>query len=185
MALLILDRDGVINQDSDDFIRSTRDWLPIPGSIGAIAALSRGGFTIAIATNQSGLGRGYFTPEALEEIHAELCRSVEEEGGHIDGIFFCPHRPDQGCNCRKPATGLLRAIEKALGEPVRGAHFIGDSLKDLQAGEAAGCRPVLVKTGNGEATLRKLRAGDSPLERPGAIAVFEDLAAAARAILEA
>jgi len=184
MKLIILDRDGVINQDSDDYIRSVRDWDPIPGSIEAIAALSRAGFTIAIASNQSGLGRGYFSRAALEEIHAELCRAVAGQGGRIDGIFYCPHRPDEGCDCRKPATGLLCAIERQLGERLEGARFIGDSLKDLLAGEAAGCRPVLVRTGNGEATLQRLRAGESPLQHPRAVAVYRDLAQAARDILE-
>ena len=139
MPILVLDRDGVVNQDSDDYIRSEQDWIPIPGSIEAIARLSMAGYQVAIATNQSGLNRGYFTLEDLESIHRQLCAMVEEKGGSIAGIFYCPHRPDENCDCRKPATGLLRAIERELGESVAGCYFIGDSLKDLQAGRAMGC----------------------------------------------
>lgn len=184
MALLILDRDGVINEDSVDYIRSPGDWQPIPGSIEAIAAVSRAGFQIAVATNQSALGRGYLSLEDLEAIHAMLCQAVEEEGGRIAGIFYCPHLPNAGCNCRKPATGLLEAIARELGEPLQGAWFIGDSLRDLQAGEAAGCQPVLVKTGSGMGTLRTLRGTRVALKNPGDIPVYENLAAAAAALLD-
>jgi D-glycero-D-manno-heptose 1,7-bisphosphate phosphatase len=183
MPVLVLDRDGVINEDSDDYIRSLGDWHPIPGSIEAIAALSRAGYRIAVATNQSGLGRGYFPLEALEEIHRQLCRRVEELGGRIDGIFYCPHLPDAGCRCRKPATGLLEAIEAELGQSLEGCYFIGDSLKDLQAARAFGCRPVLVTTGKGARTLQQLRSGAVDLEDPDAVPVYDDLAAAATAIL--
>ena len=183
MALLILDRDGVINEDSDDYIRSLADWRPLAGSMEAIAALSRAGYTIAIATNQSGLGRGYFSLDALEAIHAQLRAQVEELGGHIAGIFYCPHLPEEGCTCRKPATGLLQAMEAELGESAMGAIFVGDSLKDLQAARAAGCLPVLVRTGKGEATLAALQSGTTELDDPLNIPVYADLAAAARAIL--
>lgn len=183
MPLLVLDRDGVINRDSDNYIRQLSDWQPLPGSIEAIAALSRAGFRIAVATNQSGLSRGYFTLDQLEEIHAALCQAVEAQGGHIAGIFYCPHLPEEGCACRKPATGLLDAIHEELGESLQGAWFIGDSLKDLEAGQAAGCRPALVRTGKGLATLAQLAHPDIALERPQDIPVYDDLAAAARAIL--
>lgn len=183
MALLILDRDGVINEDSDDYIRSLADWRPLAGSMEAIAALSRAGYTIAIATNQSGLSRGYFSLDALEAIHAQLRAQVEELGGHIAGIFYCPHLPEKGCTCRKPATGLLQAMEAELGESATGAIFVGDSLKDLQAARAAGCRPVLVRTGKGEATLAALQSGAAELDDPRNIPVYADLAAAAQAIL--
>ena len=189
MALLILDRDGVINEDSDDYIRTVQDWVPIPGSIEAIANLSRAGFRIAIATNQSGLSRGYFTLDTLEEIHAKLCHMVEEEGGNIEGIFYCPHLPDEGCNCRKPATGLIEAIEAELEEPAAGAFFIGDSLKDLQAALAHGCRPVLVKTGKGAKTLTTLVADkNSPnpqLIQLNETPVYDNLMEASRAIVKA
>lgn len=183
MPLLILDRDGVINEDSDDYIRSLADWRPLTGSMEAIAALSRAGYTIAIATNQSGLSRGYFSLDALEAIHAKLRAQVEELGGHIAGIFYCPHLPEEGCTCRKPATGLLQAMEAELGESAMGAIFVGDSLKDLQAARAAGCLPVLVRTGKGEATLAALQSGTTKLDDPLNIPVYTDLAAAARAIL--
>jgi D-glycero-D-manno-heptose 1,7-bisphosphate phosphatase len=183
MQLLVLDRDGVINQDRDDYVRSVADWVPIPGSIEAITSLSRAGFLVAIATNQSGLSRGYFSLDDLEEIHARLCAQVESLGGHIAGIFYCPHLPQDGCSCRKPATGLLQAMEAELGVSARGAVFIGDSLKDLQAARAFGCAPVLVKTGQGLATLQQLQSGTLALDSPDTIPVYNDLACAAHAIL--
>lgn len=185
MPLLILDRDGVINHDSDDYIRRVEEWHPIAGSIEAIARLSQAGFRIAIATNQSGLSRGYFTLDDLEQIHARLCSLVEEQGGSIAGIFYCPHLPDEGCNCRKPATGLLQAIEAELGESVAGAWFVGDSLKDLQAARAMRCRPVLVLSGKGEKTRAQLQSPGVQLADPDDVPVFADLAAAASHILQA
>ena len=183
MPLLILDRDGVVNQDSSDYIKGLAEWFPISGSIEAIAALARGGYRIAIASNQSGLSRGLFSVDDLETIHATLCRLVADRGGRIAGIFYCPHLPGEGCRCRKPATGLLEDIEAALGEPARGAMFIGDSLKDLQAARAFGCQPVLVRTGKGRATEQALRQPTVDLADPAAIPVYDDLASAARAIL--
>lgn len=183
MPLLILDRDGVINHDSDDYIRSIHDWRPIEGSIEAIAELTRAGFRVAIATNQSGLSRGYFTLDDLEQIHARLCQLVEDSGGSIAGIFYCPHLPGEGCSCRKPATGLLDAMEAELGEPVAGAWFIGDSLKDLQAATARDCRPALVLTGKGEKTQAQLQAEDVGLANPSEVPIFTNLSAAARHIL--
>lgn len=183
MPLLILDRDGVINEDSDDYIRSLADWRPIPGSIDAIARASRAGFRVAIATNQSGLGRGFFTLDQLEEIHRELYSLVEEAGGSIAGIFYCPHLPGDACGCRKPATGLLDAIESELGEPVAGAWFVGDSLKDLQAARASGCLPALVTTGKGKGTASQIEDPEAELEDPGSVPIFPDLQAAVDAIL--
>ena len=184
MALVILDRDGVINEESDDFIRSVDEWVPIPGSLEAIAGLSRAGYRVAIATNQSGVGRGLFSRDDLQAIHTRLCKLVEEKGGSIAGIFFCPHTPGEGCACRKPATGLLHSIEEALGESASGAAFIGDSLKDLQAAHAFGCRAMLVRTGRGRATLAALQSGEACMEAWEAVPVFDDLAAAARSILQ-
>ena len=183
MSLLVIDRDGVVNQDSDDYIRSVNDWIPIPGSIEAIVRLSRAGYRVAIATNQSGLNRGYFTLDDLESIHNRLCTMVEEQGGNIAGIFYCPHRPDENCSCRKPDIGLLQAIESELGDSVAGCYFIGDSLKDLQAGQAMGCKPVLVLTGKGMLTRDQLDNGDSGLTDAGDIPVYDDLERAAEAIL--
>lgn len=183
MPLLILDRDGVINHDSDDYIRGIADWKPIPGSIEAIARFCRAGYTVAIATNQSGLSRGYFGLDDLEAIHDRLRSLVEEHGGSIAGIFYCPHLPDQGCDCRKPATGLLEAIESELQQPVAGSVFIGDSLKDLQAARAMNCRPVLVLTGKGTQTLAQLKTDAVDLVSPEDIPVYADLAEAATALL--
>jgi D-glycero-D-manno-heptose 1,7-bisphosphate phosphatase len=185
MPLMILDRDGVINQDSENYIRNVNEWLPIPGSIEAIADLSRAGFRIAIATNQSGLGRAYFDLDDLEAIHAKLTLLVEEQGGEIAGIFYCPHLPDAGCGCRKPATGMLESIELELGYPAKNAFFIGDSLKDLQAARAFGCQAVLVKTGKGMDTLARLQSDDPGIDRPLEIPVYADLAEAGRQILSA
>jgi D-glycero-D-manno-heptose 1,7-bisphosphate phosphatase len=185
MALLILDRDGVINEDSDTYIRSLEEWKPIPGSIEAIAELSRAGFRIAVATNQSGLSRGYFTLDTLEEIHAKLCQLVEEEGGSIAGIFYCPHLPDEGCNCRKPATGLIDAIEEELEESAVGAYFIGDSLKDLQAAHSHGCQPLLVKTGKGRDTYTALTDSNNAAGiKLNQVSVYNDLGEASRDILK-
>lgn len=178
MPLVILDRDGVINVDSDDYIKSLAEWQPIPGSLEAVAKLSRAGFTVAVATNQSGLARGLFDLDDLEDIHGEMVDRVAELGGVIDGIFYCPHHPDDQCDCRKPMPGLITAIENELGLSAENAVFVGDSLKDLQAGMAKGCRPLLVKTGKGEQTLRQL-----PESLRAKLIVFEDLAAAADYII--
>jgi D-glycero-D-manno-heptose 1,7-bisphosphate phosphatase len=183
MPLLILDRDGVVNRDSSDYIKSLAEWSPIAGSIEAIAGLSRAGYRIAIATNQSGLSRGLFSLDDMAAIHARLCQLVAEQGGRITGIFYCPHLPGEGCRCRKPATGLLEEIESELGEPAGGAIFIGDNLKDLQAARAFGCQPVLVRTGKGRATEQALRDPTVDLADPESIPVYDDLASAARAIL--
>lgn len=182
--LVLLDRDGVINQDSDDYIRTLDEWHPIPGSIEAIARLSQEGYRVAVVTNQSGLSRGYFTLDTLEEIHARLCQLVEEQGGAIDGIFYCPHLPKEGCDCRKPATGLIRAAEEELGLSAQGAWLIGDSLKDLQAARARGCQPALVRTGKGEETVAALQSSNVDLESPQDVPVFENLAAAVDALLK-
>src|SRR5690606_9228618 len=136
--LVILDRDGVINEDSEHYIKSLAEWKPLPGAIEAIAALSRAGFTVAVATNQSGLARGLFELEALEEMHQHLNELVEQAGGRLAGIFYCAHRPDDDCDCRGPRPGLVRAIERELGGSALGAWFIGVSLRDLEAAEAAG-----------------------------------------------
>ncbi len=152
MKLIILDRDGVINEDSDDYIKSAEEWVPIAGSIEAIAALSKAGYTIAVATNQSGISRHLFDAFDLAAMHQKMCDLVEEQGGEIAGVFFCPHGPDEGCECRKPGIGLIKQIESEFGTSVTDAPFVGDSDKDLLAARLAGCRPVLVLTGKGAAT---------------------------------
>lgn len=179
MPLVIIDRDGVINHDSDDYIKCLAEWRPIPGSLEAMADLSRAGYTLAVATNQSGLSRGLFDLDDLQAIHARMIDQVAELGGIIDGVFYCPHLPDDQCECRKPKPGLITAIENELGQSAKGAPFIGDSLKDLEAGMAKGCTPILVKTGKGEDTLDQL-----PETLRKKVAVFTDLAAAADYILQ-
>jgi D-glycero-D-manno-heptose 1,7-bisphosphate phosphatase len=173
--LVILDRDGVINEDSDDYIKSVDEWIPLPGAIDAIARLSNAGFDVVVATNQSGLGRGLFTLDDLEAMHQKLVTLVEQAGGRIAGIFYCPHTPEDECQCRKPKPGLLDAIAAEMGQPVAGCPIIGDSLRDLQAGVARGCRPILVKTGKGARTLTKLAS--DPI--CSSTVVVADLAAAA------
>lgn len=176
-GLLILDRDGVVNQDSPNFVRSADEWLPLPGSITAIAQLSRAGYTVAIASNQSGLGRGLFDRNALRSMHRKLRRLVSNEGGRIDRIVVCPHGPDEGCNCRKPKPGLLLRLARHYGVSLGGVPVIGDSLRDLQAAAAAGATPILVRTGNGKKTLMNLPVAlrDVP--------IYDDLAAFATAAL--
>jgi D-glycero-D-manno-heptose 1,7-bisphosphate phosphatase len=180
--LIILDRDGVINQDSDDYIKSLDEWIPIPGSIDAIARLSQAGFTIAVATNQSGIGRGLFDLDELEKMHNKLNSLVNDAGGAIAGIFYCPHRPEDQCSCRKPKSGLLNAIEHELEINVAGAWLVGDSLRDLQAGAEKNCVPVLVKTGKGENTLDKInREKQAFLEE---LLIFDNLDQFSRYLVE-
>jgi len=182
MKLIILDRDGVINQDSDDYIKSADEWLPIPGSIDAIARLSHAGYSVAVATNQSGLGRELFDLDALEAIHNKMRGLVESAGGQIAGIYYCPHLPTAGCNCRKPAPGLLDAIAEDFATSLSGIAFIGDSLKDLQAGVERQCRPVLVRTGKGTGSEKQLANESNELVRSAE--VHDDLASVVDNLLE-
>ena len=175
--MVILDRDGVINADSDAYIKSVEEWHPLPGSVAAIADLFRAGYRIAVASNQSGLARGYFDGAALAGMHARMIQLVEEAGGEIDVITWCPHGPDDGCACRKPLPGLLDSISETLGLPVTGAWLVGDSLKDVEAARARGCRPILVRTGKGTGSERALT------DAHGEVPVFDDLRAAADWIL--
>ena len=174
--LVILDRDGVINRDSAEFVKTLDEWQPLPGSIEAIAALSKAGFTVAVASNQSGLARGLLDRTALRAMHRKLRRLVAAKGGRVDRIVVCPHGPDDGCRCRKPAPGLLEQLSRHYGRSLAGVPVIGDSLRDLEAAAAAGAMPVLVRTGNGARTEAQL---------PGAfrsVPVYDDLAAAAAAL---
>ena len=150
---MIVDRDGVINEDSDDYIKSPAEWIPIPGSLEAIARLNNAGFHVTVATNQSGIGRGLFTIDELDRMHAKFQHALARVGGHVDGIFFCPHAPGTGCECRKPEPGLLRSISLRFGVPLTGVPFIGDSKSDVEAAIAAHAQPVLVRTGKGRRTL--------------------------------
>lgn len=150
---ILLDRDGVINEDSDDFIKSPDEWQPIAGSLEAIALLNAHGYKIAVITNQSGLARGLFDAVMLEKIHAKMCRLVSAKGGKIDAIYYCPHGADSACHCRKPLPGLLEQCAADNRLMLTDTFFVGDSLRDLQAALAANARPILVKTGKGAKTL--------------------------------
>ena len=173
---VILDRDGVINADSDAYIKSVAEWQPLPGSIEAVARLSQSGWRVVVCTNQSGVGRGLFTAATLDAIHQAMCRRVSEQGGHIDGVFHCPHRPDERCRCRKPRPGLLHAAAASLGFELHRVPVIGDSQRDLDAARAVGALPLLVRTGKGEATAAQ--------PGHGAAAIYADLAAATDALLQ-
>ncbi len=162
MKLLILDRDGVINEDSDAFIKSAEEWVPIPGSIEAVAKLSRQ-YRVYIATNQSGIGRGLFDESQLEAMHDKLNRLVEVEGGQIEAIYYCPHLPEDNCQCRKPRPGLLTQIGAHAGSSLESVPVVGDSLRDLEAAIAVGAKPVLVMTGKGSNTYTMLKSTNSTL----------------------
>ncbi len=174
--MIFLDRDGVINQDSDDYIRSLEDWKPIPGSLDAIARLYQAGYVVVVVSNQSGLARGYFDRVVVDDIHATLCSQVAELGGDIAGIYICPHHPEEGCACRKPEPGLVREAERSLGVSARGAPMVGDKLSDIEAARRAGCRPILVRTGKGSRY-----ASDAP-ELVG-VEIYRDLGQAVDRIL--
>ncbi len=170
MKLIILDRDGVINHDSVQFIKSPEEWRPIEGSLAAIARLSQAGYRVVVATNQSGVGRGLFDMDTLNAIHEKMVKAVTQAGGRIDGIFYCPHAADSTCNCRKPKSGMFEEIARRFNVDLRGMPTVGDSLRDMQAGLAVGCVPYLVRTGKGEKTA------ELPNLPPG-LAIFPDLAA--------
>jgi D-glycero-D-manno-heptose 1,7-bisphosphate phosphatase len=178
MKLIILDRDGVINRDSDAFVKSPDEWIPIPGSLEAIARLNRAGYRVAVATNQSGVARGLFNMVTLNAIHQKLHAAAQQSGADIDAIFFCPHATVDNCDCRKPKPGMLRAIGKRFDVSLKGVPTVGDSLRDLQAGYVLGCVPYLVLTGKGEKTRAK---GGLP---PGTL-IFENLAAVVDHLLRA
>ena len=175
MKLLILDRDGVINVDSDAYIKSVEEWIPLPGSIEAIAQLSKAGWTVAIATNQSGIARGYYDVATLDAMHARLRELVAQQGGEVGLIVYCPHGPDEGCACRKPKPGMLQTIATHYGADLAQCWFVGDSLGDLQAAQTVDSQPVLVKTGKGLLTLAK--------ELPVNTLIFDDLAAVAAELI--
>lgn len=175
--MIILDRDGVINRDSDDFIKSPDEWQPLPGSLEAIARLKRAGWTVAVATNQSGLARGLFDEATLEAMHAKFRRLLADLGAEVDAIYYCPHGPDAACACRKPLPGMYQEAARDFGERLEGTPVVGDSLRDLEAARAVGARPILVRTGKGERTLAKGEGLEG-------VPVFDDLAAAVDALLE-
>ncbi|MBI3547084.1 MAG: D-glycero-beta-D-manno-heptose 1,7-bisphosphate 7-phosphatase [Gammaproteobacteria bacterium] len=170
MKLVILDRDGVINHDSDQYIKSPEEWTPIAGSLEAIARLHREGYKVIVASNQSGVARGLFDMDTLGRIHAKMLEAVRAKGGEIDAIFFCPHQPDDNCRCRKPLPGLFLEIIDRLKVNLSGVYAVGDTERDIMAARAVAARAVLVRTGKGKRTLKKSKLlADVP--------VFDDLAA--------
>ena len=177
MKLVILDRDGVINEDSDDFIKTLDEFILLPGSLDAIKRLKQAGYRVAVATNQSGISRGYLTLDTLNAMHGRLNALLSEADAKIDGFFYCPHGPDDGCECRKPKPGLYQQISQQFNVSLEGVPVIGDSLRDLEAARAVGAKPVLVRTGKG---LRTLAAGTGLEDIP----VFENLSEAVDALLK-
>ncbi|WP_373508979.1 D-glycero-beta-D-manno-heptose 1,7-bisphosphate 7-phosphatase [Thiocapsa sp.] len=175
--VVILDRDGVINEDSEHFVKSIDEWIALPGSIDAIARLSHAGYRVAVATNQSGLARGLLTPADLDGMHRKLRDLLAEQGGRIEMIVYCPHGPDEGCGCRKPRPGMLEEIGRRLSVDLAGIPFVGDSLGDIAAARAVGAKPWMVRTGKGEDTL----ASRSP--HLAGVAVRDDLASVVDALL--
>ena len=176
MKLVILDRDGVINRESSAYIKTPGEWHALPGSLDAVRRLHQAGFTVVVATNQSGLARGLFDAATLEAIHSKMRAEAEAAGGRIDNIFVCPHGPDDDCACRKPRPGLLLQIAERYGAQLSGVPMVGDSPRDLEAARRVGARPILVRTGNGERALAR-GAADG-------VEVYGDLSAAVDAILE-
>ncbi len=173
MKLCILDRDGTINIDSTEFVKSPNEWRPLPGALEAIAKLNHAGWHVVVATNQSGLGRGLFDVVALNAMHAKMQTMLAAVGGKVDAIFFCPHAPDDNCRCRKPEPGLFEQIGERFGVDLRGMPAVGDSARDLIAGAAVGCVPHLVLTGKAAA----YRGRELPETFPSGTIVHEDLAA--------
>lgn len=181
MKLLILDRDGVINHDSDDFIKSPEEWRPIKGSLEAIGRLSQAGYDLVIITNQSGIGRGLFSADTLGSIHVRMIDYIHQHGGKIHGLLVCPHHPDDNCECRKPKDGLYNELAQRLNITFQDVYSVGDSLRDLQAANTAGATPILVKTGKGKSTLKTIKkTADSPLS---SVATFDNLSSFTDALL--
>lgn len=177
MKLIILDRDGVINKDSDNYIKTVDEFIPLPGSLEAIARLNQAGFRVTVATNQSGIARGYYDIATLNAMHEKLRRLLSGLGANIEMIAFCPHGPDDGCECRKPKPGMYLDIARRTETSLDGIPVVGDSLRDLQAAQEVNAKPILVRTGKGERTLAKGEGLDG-------IPVYDDLAAVVDALLK-
>ena len=172
MKIIVLDRDGVINFDSDQFIKKPEEWKPIPGSLEAIARLNESGWRVIVASNQSGVGRGLFDMDTLNAIHEKMTKALGQVGGRLDAIFFCPHTADSTCDCRKPKPGMFLQIAERFNADMKDVPVVGDSLRDLQAGVAVGCKPYLVLTGKGSKT-------QTDPDLPEGTQIFPDLAAVA------
>lgn len=170
MKLIILDRDGVINRDSDEYIKSPEEFIPIAGSLDAITRLCHAGYTVVVATNQSGIARKLFDMTTLQKMHDKLHRLLTAAGGRIEAIFFCPHGPDDHCECRKPAAGMFKDIGRRFQTDLHGVPVVGDSYRDIEVARAVDAQPILVRTGKGERTL------SSGNDLKG-VPVFDDLAA--------
>ncbi len=168
--LIILDRDGVINHDSDHYIKSPEEWLPIEGSLAAIAALKNAGHTVVVATNQSGIARGLYTDETLRRIHQKMHACLAKHGVKLDGVYYCEHHPDEGCDCRKPATGMLQQIASDFSADLSQAVMLGDKLTDIQVAQSMGCPAVLVRSGRGLQTIERGTGLDG-------VPIFDDLSA--------
>ena len=166
MKLVILDRDGVINEDSDDYIKSPDEWIPIAGSLEALGKLSQNGFKVIIITNQSGIGRKIFSIEMLNAIHKKMSINLAQYGGVIDGIFFCPCAPEENCNCRKPKSGLYNEVSDRLQISLENVFCVGDKITDIQAAQNVGAKPILVKTG---------KENDDSGNIPKNIPIYDDL----------
>lgn len=169
--LVLVDRDGVINRDSNEYIKSVAEWQPLPGSLEAIAELTLAGFAVVVITNQSGIGRGLFSEKTLASIHAEMQSRVASAGGRIAGIFYCPHRPDDGCDCRKPKPKLLEQAAAEFGVSLDGVAFIGDKTSDVEAARSAGARPIRVGQHSAD-------------DVHGTVERYPDLSAAARVLID-
>ncbi len=176
MRLVILDRDGVINQDSANFIKNTNEWIPIPGSLEAIALLNQSGYRVALATNQSGVARGLFDIKTLNTIHDKMHHALAKVGGRIDALFYCPHSAEDNCDCRKPKSKMIKDIGRRFSVDLNNVVGVGDALRDLQAFSNAGCLPILVRTGKGEETIASGGLPDNTL-------IFDDLAAVVQHII--
>ena len=170
MKIIVLDRDGVINLDSDQFIKKPEEWKPIPGSLEAIARLNESGWRVIVASNQSGVGRGLFDMDTLNAINEKMTKALGQAGGRLDAIFFCPHTADSTCDCRKPKPGMFLQIAERFNADMKDVPVVGDSLRDLQAGVAVGCKPYLVLTGKGSKT-------QTDPDLPEGTQIFPDLAA--------
>lgn len=178
MKLIILDRDGVINHDSDAYIKSPEEWKPIDGSLEAIARLNHAGYIVVVASNQSGLARGYFDIEALSAMHQKMDEMLVKIGGQVDAVFYCPHGPNDECDCRKPRPGMLLEIGQRFNVPLKDVVFIGDSISDIKAASNARAQAILVRTGKGVKAEKIMQA-----ECKAPVPVFDDLASAVTEIL--
>ncbi len=186
MKVIVIDRDGVVNHDSDAYgcIKSPEEWVPIAGSLEAIARLNHSGYTVVVASNQPGLARGHFTIEMLSAIHKKMDEQLAKIGGRVDAVFYCPHGPDDGCDCRKPRPGMLLEIGQRFNVPLKNVVFIGDSISDVKAASNALAKPMLVRTGKGKKAEKILLTQcKENIQNKEKVPVFDDLASAVTAIL--